>query len=335
MRLGLGLGIVKSAASIYKGILDKYPNAVAAYSTRKLKTSYPTTLPADYGGGAAAAYSLRKVKSDYEGSAVKVRRSSDGGLQDIGFDSNGNLDTTALTNFVGGQNLLVQSNQFDTTWFNVRSTETGGQTDKDGGSTAWLLESTDASTSYVQQNVSSSGVQTFSVIAKKGTTDYIYLLVFGSNLAGQYFDLNNGTLASSLYTTIDADIEDLGGGWYRCSLVFQSNVTHVTIYPADSGTSSLSAVGSNIYIQDAQLEEGSTATTYNPTTTGIGGDGHVTRWYSQSDPVDTYTADFSGGVDGFSATPNNTATVLSSVTDIHGITVDNVLELKCNDTTRS
>ena len=42
MRLGLGLGIVKSAASIYKGILDKYPNAVAAYSTRKLKTSYPT-----------------------------------------------------------------------------------------------------------------------------------------------------------------------------------------------------------------------------------------------------------------------------------------------------
>ena len=160
----------------------------------------------------------------------------------------------------GRENLLLQSNQFDTTWFNVRSTETGGQTDKDGGSTAWLLESTDASTSYVQQNVSSSGVQTFSVIAKKGTTDYIYLLVFGSNLAGQYFDLNNGTLATSVYTTIDASIEDLGGGWYRCSVIFESNVTHVTVYPADSGTSSVSAVGSNIYIQDSQLEIGLAAT---------------------------------------------------------------------------
>ena len=173
----------------------------------------------------------------------------------------------------GRENLLLQSNNFDTTWFNVRSTETGGQTDKDGGSTAWLLESTDASTSYIQQDVSNSGVQTFSVIAKKGTTDFMYLLVFGSNFAGQYFDLNNGTLANPVYTTIDASIEDLGGGWYRCSLFFQSNVTHVTIYPADSGTSSLSAVGSNIYIQDAQLEIGLAATDYieSGATTGKAG----------------------------------------------------------------
>jgi hypothetical protein len=50
--------------------------------------------------GAAAAYSLRKVRSAYTGSAVRVRRSSDDELQDIGFDANGDLDTTALTTFV-------------------------------------------------------------------------------------------------------------------------------------------------------------------------------------------------------------------------------------------
>jgi hypothetical protein len=210
-----------------------------------------------------------------DGKAYSIKPTD--GTGDFTFSRGSNLAATRVgpTGLIekGRENLLLQSNQFDTTWFNVRSTETGGQTDKDGGSTAWLLESTDASTSYVQQNVSSSGVQTFSVIAKKGTTDYIYLLVFGSNLAGQYFDLNNGTLATSTYTTIDASIEDLGGGWYRCSVIFESNVTHVTVYPADSGTSSVSAVGSNIYIQDAQVEIGLAATDYieSGSTTGKAG----------------------------------------------------------------
>lgn len=52
-------------------------------------------------GGAAAAYSVRKLKSSYTGSALRVRRSSDNTEQDIGFDSSGNLDESALTTFVG------------------------------------------------------------------------------------------------------------------------------------------------------------------------------------------------------------------------------------------
>ena len=56
----------------------------------------------DYTGddAAVAAYSLRKVRSAYTGSAINVRRSSDGDTKDIGFDSNGDLDTTALQSFV-------------------------------------------------------------------------------------------------------------------------------------------------------------------------------------------------------------------------------------------
>ena len=223
---------------------------------------------------ASLAY-LASAGAGKDGKAYSIKPTD--GTGDFTFSRGSNLAATRVgaDGLIekGRENLLLQSNNFDTTWFNVRSTETGGQTDKDGGSTAWLLESTDASTSYIQQDVSNSGVQTFSVIAKKGTTDFMYLLVFGSNFAGQYFDLNNGTLANPVYTTIDASIEDLGGGWYRCSLFFQSNVTHVTIYPADSGTSSLSAVGSNIYIQDAQLEIGLAATDYieSEATTGKAG----------------------------------------------------------------
>ena len=61
--------------------------------------------------GASAAYSLRKLKSSYTGSAIRVRRSSDNTEQNIGFDSNGNLDTYALSSFVGSGSGYV------TTWY--------------------------------------------------------------------------------------------------------------------------------------------------------------------------------------------------------------------------
>lgn len=57
--------------------------------------------------GASAAYSLRKLRTAYTGYAIRVRRSSDNTSQDIGFDANGNLDTTAITSFVGAGNGFV------------------------------------------------------------------------------------------------------------------------------------------------------------------------------------------------------------------------------------
>jgi len=69
--------------------------------------------------GAAAAYSLRKLDKDYAGSAVRVRRASDNTEQDIGFDGNGDLDTSALTTFCTGTNGFIR------TWYdqsgNVRN----------------------------------------------------------------------------------------------------------------------------------------------------------------------------------------------------------------------
>jgi hypothetical protein len=62
-------------------------------------------------GGAAAAYSLRKLSSTYSGNAIRVRRSSDNTETNIGFDGSGNLDQAALTTFVGA------GNGFVTTWY--------------------------------------------------------------------------------------------------------------------------------------------------------------------------------------------------------------------------
>lgn len=61
-------------------------------------------------GGAAAAYSLRKLSSTYSGDAIVVRRSSDNATQSIGFVNN-ELDTSTLNSFCSG------ANGFVTTWF--------------------------------------------------------------------------------------------------------------------------------------------------------------------------------------------------------------------------
>jgi hypothetical protein len=56
---------------------------------------------------ASVAYSVRLINSNYVGKALQVRRSSDNTTQDIGFTTNGDLDTTALKNFVGSGNGYV------------------------------------------------------------------------------------------------------------------------------------------------------------------------------------------------------------------------------------
>lgn len=60
---------------------------------------------------ARAAYSTRKLRSAYTGSALRVRRSSDNAEQDIGFTSAGLLDSTALSSFIGG------GSGFIVTWY--------------------------------------------------------------------------------------------------------------------------------------------------------------------------------------------------------------------------
>ncbi|RYY90691.1 MAG: HYR domain-containing protein [Chitinophagaceae bacterium] len=56
---------------------------------------------------ASPAYSLRKLSDAYAGKAVQVRRSSNNNTLDIGFTSNGDLDTAALKAFAGSGDAYV------------------------------------------------------------------------------------------------------------------------------------------------------------------------------------------------------------------------------------
>ena len=174
------------------------------------------------------------------------------GSGDFTFSRGSNLAATRVgpTGLIekGRENLLLQSNQFDTIWGNGNTTETGGQIGYDGSSDAWLLEKNPTAFSYINQNISVSGVFTFSVYAKANTLSEINLRISTGTRA--VFDLSNGTTISPL-----AKITDVGNGWYRCEAAFIDTITSARIYPdwseSDAGS---------IYIQDAQLEIGLAAT---------------------------------------------------------------------------
>jgi hypothetical protein len=62
-------------------------------------TSAPGLLLDSY-TGSQVAYSVRKLSTSYSGSCMRVRRSSDSVQQDIGFDTNNELDQSALSSFL-------------------------------------------------------------------------------------------------------------------------------------------------------------------------------------------------------------------------------------------
>ena len=171
----------------------------------------------------------------------------------------------------GRENLLLQSNNFGTTWVTPDATITSGQADKDGSNNAWLLTATSAF-NRVTQSVSQSGVKRFSVYAKANTNDYLLLgSVEGAHFYAT-FNLATGAVDSNNINAISPSIENVGNGWYRCSATWVGTTTEVRIASqATSGQGGwASTTSGSVLIQNAQLEVGLAATEYIETTTTTG-----------------------------------------------------------------
>jgi hypothetical protein len=164
-------------------------------------------------------------------------------------------------------NFLLQSNKFNTTWSATRTTLTSGQSGYDGSNDAWLLSKTvSGSSSSILQYISKSGVQTYSIYAKSGTTDWLYLeFDDASTFPRAFFNLNTGVVGTTS-GLIDSSIESVGGGWYRCSITSNVSLVTVKLFIASANGDTSTGLGT-IYIQDAQLEQGLVATDYIETTT--------------------------------------------------------------------
>ena len=178
----------------------------------------------------------------------------------------------------GRENLLTYSNEFDTNWVNSNVTTpiTTGHAGYDGSTNAWLLNSTTTSSSSILRSINLSGVETISFFAKEGTTNWICVFGGVSNSTA-WFNVSEsapalGTLQSEV---IDASITPVTGaaGWFRCSVTYNISSTGFRIYLSSGDGSFNSAIGDNIYVQDAQLEQGLAATDYieSGATTGKAG----------------------------------------------------------------
>lgn len=169
------------------------------------------------------------------------------------------------------RNLLRYSEQFDNAvWVKVGSTVSPSI---DGVRTVYkLIETNTTGPHNIQQTyVAPAGVSIpLSIKAKADTRKNIRLSGRGGNwvvFPEAYFDLEFGTLLSS---TVPAVIENLGDGWFRCSItgitttgvnsglnVNVVNTSGVTSYTGDGV--------SGIYIDAAQLEINSIVGPYIPT----------------------------------------------------------------------
>ena len=162
-------------------------------------------------------------------------------------------------------NKITLSNGFnDTSWVKSNSFVSINHLGVGGSTDAVKLNST-ATGGQISKSISSNGNQTFSIYAKADTLNFLRLRISGSANPACFFDLVNGTIHNNDGTS--ASMNSVGDGWYRCQYTLTSNATTAYIIPADTSGTVLSSGGS-IYIQYAQVEEGSYATSYIPTQGG-------------------------------------------------------------------
>jgi len=159
-------------------------------------------------------------------------------------------------------NLITNSNNL-TTWNGAAMTRTfvddlinpssvlGGSklTQTSSGGYAWLSRTF-------------TGNETFSAFVKKDSSNFARLYAANNTV---YFDIVNGTIETEVGSDItDKSIIDYGNGWFRVSMSVNSTAaSYVRIYPASSGSSSSGT--NSLFVYGTQLEQGSYATSYIPT----------------------------------------------------------------------
>jgi len=254
----------------------------ARFKSGKLYSQVPTSGTGDFTVTRATAATRVNASGLIESVASGIPRLDY-------FASGGAVGCPALLIEPSGSNLALQSENFVTTWAANNLNITSGFTSPFNNANGTLIEATSVAGRLRQTiaAITSGTTHTFSLFAKADSfalTSGITLTVndgTSSNYASgvcQAFRLDTGALGTSGtvgagFTLTRASIENYGNGWYRCNMTVTASYTPATSIIGVRATSTISAglpstaSGSTVYIWGAQLETGSVATSYIPTTT--------------------------------------------------------------------
>ena len=254
----------------------------ARFKSGKLYSQVPTSGTGDFTVTRATAATRVNASGLIESVASGIPRLDY-------FASGGVVGCPALLVEPSAQNLAFNSADFTVsgTWTSGANTISANVTatlDPAGTNTADKIIPTAVSTTHFISNsqsiaFTSGTTYTVSVFAKAGGYDFLRIAfsteVMPSSNRGASFNLTSGTVGDT-QSGVTARIENYGNGWYRCSIsraatvsITPSNPFFINSQNSDSATSvTFTGDGtSGAFLYGAQLETGSVATSYIPTTT--------------------------------------------------------------------